>query len=257
MSRVLHRSPVQAIDPRSNVCSTRGVKPADKTIDARVLRAAFRPATERIVGHTIDQVWPVHPLLAPLLPWPGLRYGSTIILEPTIGATSLLYALIAPASSYTASWAAVGQPALGMLAAADMGINLQQMAAVPDPGPDPLAVVDALAAGFSIVSWTPRQRVDQRSARRLVTRTRRHGTVLIIHGAEWPLADIRLRTQPLRVGGLGHGRGRLRWRELAIEATTRSRPTPRRVVVQLPDEHGSLSAATDVDDARPASSAAV
>src|SRR5262245_25559959 len=60
------------------------------------------------VGHH-----PVHPLLAPLLPWPGgLRKGAVITVT---GSTSLLFALLAPMVG-RGGWAGViGAPDLGLL----------------------------------------------------------------------------------------------------------------------------------------------
>jgi hypothetical protein len=58
---------------------------------------------------------PAHPLVAPLLPWPGgLRRGATVAVT---GGASLLLALLAGAMS-TGGWAGVvGLPSLGAVAA--------------------------------------------------------------------------------------------------------------------------------------------
>jgi hypothetical protein len=77
---------------------------------------------------------PVHPLLAPLLPWSGgLRRGATVAAT---GGTSLLLALLAGATS-TGGWAGVvGLPSLGAVAAAEQGVPLERLALAPHPGPD-------------------------------------------------------------------------------------------------------------------------
>ncbi|NBH10575.1 hypothetical protein GTY80_45970, partial [Amycolatopsis sp. SID8362] len=67
------------------------------------------------------------------------------------GSTSLLLALLAPATA-AGSWAAVvGLPSLGLAAAAEHGADLSRLALVPRPGAEFPAVVAALLDGVDVV----------------------------------------------------------------------------------------------------------
>src|SRR5215218_7474130 len=103
-----------------------------KAATARQLAHQHRP-----VVLARDQVLPVHPALAPLLPEAVLRRGSTIVTSGTVGrsgaATSLALALAA-APSAAGSWVGVvGLPSLGLLAAAQAGVALERLILVASP----------------------------------------------------------------------------------------------------------------------------
>src|ERR1044071_2615739 len=92
---------------------------------------------------------PVHPALAGLFPWGGLRRGTTVSVR---GSTSLLFALLAPPTD-TGSWAAlVGMPDLGLRAAAELGVAVDRLALVRHPGRNLPAVVAALLDGMDLVA---------------------------------------------------------------------------------------------------------
>ena len=83
-----------------------------------------------------DRLLALPDALAPLFPGGGLRRGSTVVVQPgpAPGATTLALALVASASQ-TGSWCAVvGLPALGLVMAAGLGVSLERLALVPDPG---------------------------------------------------------------------------------------------------------------------------
>ncbi|MGA8115497.1 MAG: hypothetical protein WCA46_17680, partial [Actinocatenispora sp.] len=120
-------------------------------VDVVALRQLVQPASAHRSAGTVDTALPVDELLAPLLPWPGLRPGAVLSVERSIGATSLLLALIARASA-AGSWTGViGRPDLGIVAAHELGVEVARLVLVPDPGQEPLTVVDALASGMDIV----------------------------------------------------------------------------------------------------------
>ena len=126
------------------------------------------------------------PALESLLPDAGLRRGSTVAVAPAepgpFGATSVLLALLAGAS-VAGSWCAVvGMPSLGLVAAAELGIALDRLALVPDPGPDWPAVVAALLDGIDVVAAAPPGPVSAPLAGRLAARVRQRGSVLVGYG---------------------------------------------------------------------------
>jgi len=104
------------------------------------------PATE-ITG----RVLPVRGELADLLPWGGLRRGSTVSVR---GSTSLLLALLATATAEGCWAAVVGLPHLGVLAAAELGVAVHRLALVPQPGTDPAVVERTVAPNLRVIRAT-------------------------------------------------------------------------------------------------------
>ena len=110
----------------------------------------------------------------------------------SVGLTSAALALVA-ASSAAGSWcAAVGMPALGAVAAAELGLDLARFALVPAAGPQWATVTAALLDALDIVMVQPPFRVQSADARRLSARARERGSVLLVMEpgcrARWPTA---------------------------------------------------------------------
>ena len=128
-----------------------------------------------------DRRLPVLPALEALLPGAGLRRGTTVAVgaAPGVaGATSLALALAAGASQ-AGSWvAAVGLGSLGLVAAAELGVALERLVMVAEPGRDRegwASVMGALVDGFDIVLVAALGRLRPADARRLVARVRERG----------------------------------------------------------------------------------
>ena len=159
----------------------------------------------------------VPPALAPLLP-DGLRRGSTTAV---LGSTSLVLAMIAAACTAREAWAAVvGQPSLGLLAAAQSGVALDRLAVVPRPGVDTPTVVAALLDGIDVVVVGPAAHLADSDRRRLMARARDRGSVLL-STAPWSGAGTVLTVEGGRWTGVGDGDGRLRAHELHVTRTGR------------------------------------
>lgn len=159
----------------------------------------------------------VPPALTPLLP-DGLRRGSTTAV---LGSTSLVLAMIAAACTAREAWAAVvGQPSLGLLAAAQTGVALERLAVVPQPGVDAPTVVAALLDGIDVVVVGPGTHLADADRRRLMARARDRGSVLLAT-APWPGAGTVLTVEGGRWTGVGDGDGRLRAHEVQITRTGR------------------------------------
>ncbi|NBH04798.1 hypothetical protein GTY80_16285, partial [Amycolatopsis sp. SID8362] len=145
------------------------------------------------------------------------------------------------------SWAAVtGLPELGLAAAAELGVDLERVALVPNPGAESVAVVSALVDGFDLVvlGRSLAGSVRPQLARRLAGRVRNRGSVLLAAGS-WPDADLELSVSGRRWHGLGEdGHGHLRYRE--VLATSRGRGAaarPRSAPLRLPGVGGALGTA--------------
>jgi hypothetical protein len=159
----------------------------------------------------------VPPALTPLLR-DGLRRGSTTAV---LGSTSLVLAMIAAACTAREAWAAVvGQPSLGLLAAAQTGVALERLAVVPHPGVDAPTVVAALLDGIDVVVVGPGTHLADADRRRLMARARDRGSVLL-STAPWSGAGTVLTVEGGRWTGVGDGDGRLRAHELRITRTGR------------------------------------
>src|SRR5450830_476161 len=159
---------------------------------------------------------PVPGALSALLP-DGLRRGSTVAV---LGSTSLVLALLAEACGGGAWAAAVGQPTVGLLAAAQTGVDLERLAVVPQPGIEAPTVVAALLDGVDVVLVGPEAVLTDGDRRRLVSRARERGSVLLA-SAPWPGADVVLTAERGRWSGVGAGDGRLRTCELRVTRTGR------------------------------------
>jgi hypothetical protein len=180
---------------------------------------------------------PVHPLLAPLLPWSGgLRRGATVAAT---GGMSLLLALLAGAMSTGGCARVVGLPSLGAVAAAEHGVPLDRLALAPHPGPDWPAVAAALLDGLDlVVVAAPAGGVDATVWRMLGARARSRGAVLL-STRPWMGCDLTLTVTRHDWAGLGTGqhigRGRLRGHQMTVRATGRGAAArPREVTVPVP-----------------------
>lgn len=181
---------------------------------------------------------PVLPPLRALLPGGGLRPGSVVSVT---GSVSLMLALLAEASS--TAWCAVCcLPALGAIAAAEMGVRLDHLVAVPVPpaGPAWPKVVAALLDGFDLVVVRPPHPATARETRSLTARARERRTVLLILG-QWDGAELRVSVADPEWVGVGGGYGHLRGRAVTVRMAGRgaaSQPRERRL--WLPGPSGSV-----------------
>jgi hypothetical protein len=181
-----------------------------------------------------ERLLPVLPELRPLLPSGGLRRGTTINSR----GTSVLLALLAEASRAGSWCAVVGVSTLGVAAAAELGIALERLVLVPNPGPDWPTVVAALLDGFDIVVTAAPDTLAPAIASRLAARARQRGAVLMAYGP-WPSVDLTLQAIDPVWHGIEAGRGRLRGRQLSVVARGRGAATaPRLTHLWLPSPRG-------------------
>jgi hypothetical protein len=192
--------------------------------DRLAVLAALRAKVQPLVGAG-EAVLAIREDLQALLPWGGLKRGSTL----TVDCSSLLLATVGAATS-EGSWVAfVGVPALGFAAASEHGVVLERTVSVVAPPFDQAAVVVAsLVDAVDVVVVGPGVITRSSDARRLTARARERGSVLIAIGA-WPEAvDVGLRVTSSSFTGLGDGHGHIQSWSATVEAVGRGAAARRR-----------------------------
>jgi hypothetical protein len=168
--------------------------------------------TTEVAGLGSDRLLPVDERLRPLFPGHGLRRGSVVGVTGTVpGTTSLLLTLLASASAAGSWCAVVGVPGLGFVAAAEIGVVLERLALVPNPGPDWPNVIAALIDGFDVVVIGAHRIGGQIAASvcaQMAARARRRGSVLVPFGPGWDGAEVTLSLVDSDWDGIGEGAGR-------------------------------------------------
>ena len=131
-----------------------------------------------------------------LVPDGGLRRGSTVVVQAPAGFGGLSLALsLLTESSARGHWAAVvGVDEPGVVAIADLGVDLRRVLFVPRPRGAWAESAADLLDGVDLLIVRPPSRAAHGAARRLMDRVRERGTVLIAltePSAAWPLpADL-------------------------------------------------------------------
>lgn len=205
---------------------------------------AEAPGLER-ASHVAPTCLPVTPAFEGILPFGGLRPGSTLSVTG-VGATSLALALVARASRE--SWtAAVGVPTLGLPAAADFGVELDHLVVVPDPASQWTPVLAAVVDAFDLVVARP-MRISE--PKRLSGRVRERDAVLVVVGS-WQESDLTLHAAGATWHGMGRGYGHLRTRTIDVTVSGRGAASrPRHATLWLPDLDGQVSPAATVSPIR-------
>lgn len=195
--------------------------------------------------------------LATLFPEGGIRKGATVAVGPMAGGYSVALSLTAAVTT-GGGWAvAVGLPSLGLVAAAEMGVELRRLALVPRPGDEWAVVAAALVDGFDLLMVRPPGRVRPVDARRLAARVRERGAVmLVVDAPDWPESpDLRLSVTGHRTvwEGLGSGHGCLTGRRTeVVSGGRRVGGRERRVEVWLPaPSSGQLEPVSPIPGHRP------
>jgi hypothetical protein len=138
------------------------------------------------------------------------------------GGTTLALALLAAASA-AGSWCAlvgVGDP--GVVAMAELGIDLSRVVLAPRPGPAWAEVAGELLGGVDVVVVRLPGRVRLTAARHLMAKGRERQAALVVlseRPGDWPIApEVVLQVEAAEWEGLGEGHGTLRARRSVVWA---------------------------------------
>ena len=153
-------------------------------------------ATLRPVALATSRRLPLGEPWRTLVPGGGLRRGSTVVVQapPGSGGLSLALSLVSEAST-RGHWAAVvGVDDPGVVAIADLGVDLRRVLFVPRPRGAWAESAADLLDGVDLVVVRPPSRAAHGAARKLMDRVRERSIVLIVlcePSAPWPLpADL-------------------------------------------------------------------
>lgn len=202
----------------------------------------------RPVSSSRDQLLPLLPDLIPLLPGGGLPRGAVITVSTGegSGAGTLAFALLAAASAAGSWCAAVGTGDPGILAIAELGVDLDHLALVPWPGVAWPEVAAILIDDMDVVLVCPPGRVRPGVARRLAARARQKRTVVVVRGGRgtWPEGpDVQLTVEGGTWEGMDRGHGHLEGRHVEVVTTgRRSAVRGVRTGLWLPASSGAVAA---------------
>lgn len=200
---------------------------------------------------TLDsRALPTVPALTPLLPGGALRAGSSY----SVHRSSLLAMAMLAGPSAAGSWCAVvGVPSFGAEAAAKLGIDLERLVLVPEPGEQWLGVTAAMADVVTVVLTRSPGRVNPGDLARLSARLRQRGAALVVLG-DWPQSEATLRVSSASWEGLGQGHGHLAARQVTVTSEIRGAGRPVSTTLWLPDARAAVSAVDPVAESdRPGS----
>ncbi|HET7328650.1 MAG TPA: hypothetical protein VFJ14_15350 [Nocardioidaceae bacterium] len=216
-------------------------QPTDTKLAAA--RSAAARAHRLHGGQSQAQTLATVPALGELLPGGALRAGTAYSVESS---TALAMALMAGPSAAGAWCGVVGLPGFGAEAAAALGVNLDRLVLVPEPGTGWRSVVGALIDALTVVVVAPPVEVSTAEASRLGARLRQRGGVLVVCGS-WPQCEARLSVSDSSWVGLGAGHGHLSGRQVTVLAQGRGTAVrPRRTRLWLPDARGEITFADPV-----------
>ena len=153
---------------------------------------------------------PVLPMLSDLFPDSGLRRGSVVAVTGP-GATLLSLAVAAGPSAAGTWTAVVGDPAMGLAAAAEAGVALERLLVV-DPGDSDswATAMAALVGAVDVVVVGPGHR-RAGATRRISSRLRERGSVVVAIGGWYAVSGTALGSSAVEaVEGAPVERGSLR-----------------------------------------------
>ena len=217
-----------------------------------VVSAELREQLSRIAPVVLaaEQVLPVPEVFHELLRGRGLQRGWTLRVEGAASARAMTWALLGGVTTAGGWIASVDVPGVGLAAAQEVGVAIERVLVVNTPDPPAWsASIGALIGSVDVIVFgEPQHRVVPTEFRRMSSRARERGSVLVElasttgskRGSQLQY-DLTFDVHPVGWRGIGAGYGRLQGRILEVEASGRRiGGAPRRARYELPAAAGSL-----------------
>lgn len=194
-----------------------------------------------------DQLVDVPDPLLPLFPFGGLQRGSLVGFGGA-GSWSVAMAMTAAATGRNGWAAIVGIESLGLVAAAELGVDLNRLLVIESPGAHRLAAVIAtLLESVEVILVQPSRPIGTQAGRRIKAKAKEKGRVVFdLEGAHhWPHApDLVLTGKAEQWQGIGDGHGYLHLRQVHLNAQgRRSASQARSLSILLPGPTRALEPA--------------
>ncbi len=197
-----------------------------------------------------EQVLPVPEVFHRLLPGTGLQRGWTVRVDGGPSSRAVAWALLGGVTTAGGWIAAVDVAGVGLAAAQEVGVAIERILVVSSADAETWsATLGALIGSVDVIVFdSPRHRIVPSEQRRMTSRARERGSVLMELGTATPRRhdaqlqyDLSLSVRPIEWRGLGIGHGCLRGRALEVEASGRRiGGAPRRARYDLPAVDGTL-----------------
>lgn len=197
--------------------------------------------------------------LMPIFPYGGLSRGLGVAFAGQ-GAWSVAMAIWAEGLAEDGWLALVGLPDVNLVAAAELGIQLDRVLMIGTPPAQQWAsVVAALCEAVDVIAVAPAARVNAQQARRVMARCREHDAVICHLGSleHWP-EPVDLTIQSATAwqdwSGIGEGHGFLQQRHVHVTISgRRAHSQTRSVSLAIPPAPHHLWAASQSSLAAPQS----
>lgn len=219
---------------------------------AELAEQAHRVAPTTLAG---DQLLSVPELFHDLLPSGGLQRGWTVRLEGSSSARALAWALLSTATTAGRWVATVNVAGISLAAASELGVAIERVLVISNARAEVWsATLGALIGAVDVILFdAPHHRIPPSEYRKIASRCRERGTVLMELGTAQPRRsgrfagvgqlqyDVSFSVQPSAWVGLESGYGHLQARGIDVSVSgRRATGRQRQGSFELPTADGTL-----------------
>jgi len=207
-----------------------------------------------------ELLMPVPEVFHQVLPGTGLQRGWTTHVAGSASGGVFAWAMLSEVTRSGGWVAAVDIPGISLAAASEVGVSVERVLVISGVDAQSWAATMGALIGSvdAVIYGAPRHRIQPSAHRKLVSRCRERGTVLMQltcghstrQSSPPPVeADISFEVQPVRWAGLGKGYGRLESRTISVSVSgRRAQGRVRRGTFMLPDVDGSVRHMPEIVD---------
>lgn len=219
---------------------------------SELVEQAQRVAPTTMAG---DQLLSVPELFHNLLPSGGLQRGWTVRLEGSASARALAWALVSDATTSGRWVATVNVEGVSLAAASELGVAIERVLVISNVGAQVWsAALGALIGAVDVILFdTPHHRIPPSEYRKIASRCRERGTVLMelgtvssgrsgrFSGVGQLQYDVSFSVKPSTWVGLERGHGHLQARGVDVSVSgRRATGRQRQGSFELPTVDGTL-----------------